>query len=101
MQNKKFNLKLNKKINSFNKTIKVDSDKSMSIRGFIIGSISQNISSITNVLESEDVLTSINTLKKLGVKIVKKKQKYLVYGKGLGSLHIKKMESWILVILEL
>ena len=63
MQNKKFNLKLNKKINSFNKTIKVDSDKSMSIRGFIIGSISQNISSITNVLESEDVLTSINTLK--------------------------------------
>ncbi len=91
MQNKKFNLKLNKKINSFNKTIKVDSDKSMSIRGFIIGSISQNISSITNVLESEDVLTSINTLKKLGVKIVKKKkQKYLVYGKGLGSLHIKK-----------
>lgn len=91
MQSKKFNLKLNKKINSFNKTIKVDSDKSMSIRGFIIGSICQNISSITNVLESEDVLTSINTLKKLGVKIIKKKkQKYLVYGKGLGSLQINK-----------
>ena len=86
MPSRKFNLVLGKKIKSFKKTIKVDPDKSISIRSFLIGSISQNISSNKNVLESEDVLSTINCLKKLGVKIIKKaKSNYLVYGKGLGS----------------
>ena len=86
MPSRKFNLVLEKKIKSFKKTIKVDPDKSISIRSFLIGSISQNISSNKNVLESEDVLSTINCLKKLGVKIIKKaKSNYLVYGKGLGS----------------
>ncbi len=91
MPTKSFDLNINTKIPSFNKTIEVDSDKSMSIRSFLIGSISQNISSTKNVLESEDVFSTINCLKKLGVKIVKKEKKsYLVYGKGLGSLFAKK-----------
>ena len=90
MSHKKFNLSVNKKINSYNKTIKVDSDKSISIRSFIIGSISENITTINNVLESEDVFASVNCLKKLGIKITKIKKKYLVYGKGLGSLQINK-----------
>ncbi|MDA9703254.1 3-phosphoshikimate 1-carboxyvinyltransferase [Candidatus Pelagibacter bacterium] len=86
MPSRKFNLVLGQKIKSFKKTIKVDPDKSISIRSFLIGSISQNISSNKNVLESEDVLSTINCLKKLGVKIIKKaKSNYLVYGKGLGS----------------
>jgi 3-phosphoshikimate 1-carboxyvinyltransferase len=42
-------------------------------------------------LESEDVLSTINCLKILGVKIVKKAPKsYLIYGNGLGSLNAKK-----------
>lgn len=91
MQHKKFNLSLNKKINPFNKVIKVDSDKSLSIRSFLISSISQNISYLDNVLESDDVFATIDSLKKLGTKIIRaKKQKYLVYGKGLGSFRIKK-----------
>ena len=91
MASKRFNLFLNNKISSFKKTITVDSDKSISIRGFIIGAISHNISSIKNVLESEDVLSAIKCLKKLGVKIVKQKSKnYLIYGKGLGSLSANK-----------
>ena len=49
---KKFNLSLNHKINNFNKIIDVDSDKSISIRSFLIGAISQNISQVKNVLES-------------------------------------------------
>ena len=69
MNVKKFNLSLNKKINSFNKDIEIDSDKSMSIRSFLLSAISQNVSTINNVLESEDVFASINSLKKLGVKI--------------------------------
>ena len=92
MPSRKFNLVLGKKIKSFKKTIKVDPDKSISIRSFLIGSISQNISSNKNILESEDVLSTINCLRKLGVKIKKKgKSNYLVYGKGLGSLDAKKI----------
>ena len=86
-----FSLIVNKRINPFNKTIVVDPDKSISIRSFLIGAISHNISKAKNVLESEDVLSTIKCLKKLGVKIVKKKSKnYLVYGKGLASLSAKK-----------
>ncbi len=91
MLSKSFNLKLNHKISSFNKIIKVDPDKSISIRSFLLGSISQNISYIKNALESDDVFSTINCLRKLGVKIKRIKSKnYLIYGKGLGSLRAKK-----------
>ena len=88
---KKFNLSLEHEIADFKKVIVVDPDKSISIRSFIIGAISHNISSVKNVLESHDVLSTIYCLKKLGVKIKKVKPKnYLIYGKGLGSLFAKK-----------
>ena len=91
MSTKSFNLIVNDKISSFKKIINVDSDKSISIRSFLIGSISQNISLVKNVLESEDVFSTIKCLKRLGVKIKKNRNnEYLVYGKGLGSLNIKK-----------
>ena len=91
MSSKSFNLIVNNKVSSFKKSIVVDSDKSISIRSFLIGAISHNISYARNVLESEDVLSTIKCLKKLGVKIKKKKSgSYLIYGKGLGSLTAKK-----------
>ena len=91
MKTKSFNLIINKKITSYEKTIAVDSDKSISIRSFLIGAISQDISTVKNILESEDVFSTINCLKKLGVKITKKNSKhYLIFGKGLGSLFVKK-----------
>ena len=91
MRLKRFNLKINKKIPPFKKAIKVDADKSISIRSFLIGAISQNISIARNILESHDVFSTINCLKKLGVKIKKlKSNNYLIYGKGLGSLYLKK-----------
>jgi 3-phosphoshikimate 1-carboxyvinyltransferase len=87
MQSKSFSLNISHKIKSYNKSIIVDSDKSLSIRSFLIGSISQNISLVKNVLESEDVISTIECLKKLGVKIEKIGTKsYKIYGKGLGSL---------------
>ena len=79
------------RIDSFNKTIEVDSDKSISIRAFLISSISQGISRIKNVLESEDVFSTIDCLKKLGIRKKKiGKKNYIIYGKGLGSLAAKK-----------
>ena len=91
MPTKSFSLFINKEIPPFKKSIKVDSDKSMSIRSFIIGAISQNISTVKNVLESDDIKSTINCLKKLGIKIKKKdKGYYLIFGKGLGSFVAKK-----------
>jgi 3-phosphoshikimate 1-carboxyvinyltransferase len=91
MFNRSFSINLFNQIKPYNKTIHVDSDKSISIRSFLIGAVSHNISEIKNVLESEDVYSCIKCLRKLGVIIKKVKPKhYLVYGKGLGSFHIKK-----------
>ena len=50
---KRFDLLINKKIPSYNKNIKVDADKSISIRSFLIGAISENLSTVNNVLESD------------------------------------------------
>ncbi len=91
MPTKSFSLKVNRSIKPYKKSITVDSDKSLSIRSFLIGSISQGFSEVKNVLESQDVFSTINSLKKLGVKIKRKKLKsYIIYGKGLGSLFAKK-----------
>ena len=87
---KSFSLNINHRIKPFTKSIKVDSDKSLSIRSFLIGSICQDISVAKNVLESEDVLSTINCLKKLGVQIRKKSKSYFIHGKGLGSFFAKK-----------
>ena len=94
MNSKKFNVFLNSKIGPFNKTIQVDADKSLSIRSFLIGSISEKISTTKNILESEDVKSTINVCKKLGVKIKKiKTGKYKIFGKGLGCFYAKKNTS--------
>ena len=52
MKTKSFDVELNKKIKNFKKTINVDSDKSLSIRSFLLGSISHNISELD--LESKN-----------------------------------------------
>ena len=91
MSLKSFNLILRDKIPTFDKKIIVDPDKSISIRSFLIGSISQNVSTVNNILESMDVKSTITACRKLGVKIYKIKSKsYKIFGKGLGSFFAKK-----------
>ena len=86
-----FSIENDFKIKPFKKLITVDSDKSLSIRSFLFGAISQGISKTSNTLESHDVYDTIKNLRKLGVKIKKISPKsYLIYGKGLGSLVAKK-----------
>ncbi len=88
---KSFTVSLSKKIKPYKKTIFVDPDKSLSIRSFLIGSVCEGISNVNNILESEDVKSTIQVCKKLGVKIKKiKKGNYQIYGKGLGSFFAKK-----------
>tara|TARA_Y100000590_G_scaffold469695_1_gene659134 strand:- start:137 stop:1480 length:1344 start_codon:yes stop_codon:yes gene_type:complete len=83
--NKKFSVIINNKIKKFNKTIRVESDKSISHRALLIASQCIGPSYLKGVLESEDVKNTINCLKKLGVKILKKNNRYIVFGNGLGS----------------
>ena len=82
---KKISVLINKKIKKFNKIISVESDKSISHRSLLIASQCIGPSNIIDILESEDVKNTIICLKKLGVKILKKNKKYVVYGNGLGS----------------
>ena len=87
---KKNSVLVNEKIKKFNKTIKIPGDKSCSIRALILASQCIGESKIFNLLESTDVLDCLKTLRTLGVKIVKKKNHYSVYGNGLNSFRIKK-----------
>jgi len=91
MPSKNFSVHTRSPIKNYNKKISVDSDKSISIRAFLLSSISEGVSKVSNVLESEDVGSTISCLRKLGVKIKKlKKQEYEIFGKGFGSFFCKK-----------
>ena len=65
---------INKKISPYTRTIKVSSDKSLSIRTVLLASQAVGISKISNLLESEDVLNTLKVIKKLGIKYIKKKK---------------------------
>ena len=95
--NRSFSVSINKKIDKFNKTIKVPSDKSLSIRALIIASQCIGVSKIKNLLESEDVLNCLKALRTLGVKIVKNNNIYSIYGNGLNSFKTKKKVTKIFV----
>ena len=91
MQKAQYSVVFKEKIKEFNKSIDVDSDKSLSIRSILFGAIAEGVSEVKNLLESDDVISTINFIKKLGVKLKKiKKGKYLIYGQGLGGLYPQK-----------
>ena len=72
---------ISKRISSIKGIIIVPGDKSISHRALILSSISIGTTKISGLLESEDVLATLNALKKLGVKIIKDKMNnYLVTG---------------------
>ena len=78
---------INRTIKKYNKKIKVDGDKSLSIRFALLASQAIGMSKAYNLLKSEDVVSTINCLKKLGVKIKwdKKNNFCLINGNGLNS----------------
>ena len=83
-------IKIKHKINNFNKKIKVSSDKSISIRSILLASQAVGISKISNLLESEDVLNTLKSIKKLGIKYIKSNNIYYIYGYGLNNFKNKK-----------
>lgn len=81
---------IHKKINKFNKTIKVDGDKSLSIRWLLLASQAEGKSKSKNLLRSEDILSTIECLKTLGVKIKFLKDICEINGVGLNGFKYKK-----------
>ena len=87
--NEKISILVKGKINKFNKSINIPGDKSLSIRALILASQCIGLSKVTNLLESEDVLNCLRSLKSLGVKITKSNNTYSIYGNGLSSFKTK------------
>jgi len=83
-------IKINCKINNFKNKIEVSGDKSISIRCVLLASQALGISKIYNLLESEDVLNALKSIKKLGIKYKKYKNFYQIHGLGLNGFNTNK-----------
>ena len=83
-------LLIQNKINSFNNSINVSGDKSLSIRWAIMSAQALGKSKAFNLLNSEDVNNALIAIKKLGIKVVKKKECCEIFGKGLNGFSFSK-----------
>jgi len=76
-------------IQSFNKIEKVSGsltlpgDKSISIRALIFSALADGESEITNLPKSDDIKSTINCLKQLGIQIKEEANRTKVYGRGI------------------
>tara|TARA_A100001388_G_C28766736_1_gene501189 strand:+ start:887 stop:2203 length:1317 start_codon:yes stop_codon:yes gene_type:complete len=77
-------------IKPFNKILEIEGDKSLSIRWALLASQAIGKSKSINILRSEDVLSTLSCLKKLGVKIKLSKDKCEINGLGLNGFKYKK-----------
>ena len=78
-------IKISNKIKPFNKKIIVDGDKSISIRWLLLASQANGKSKAYGILKSEDVLSTIKCLRKLGVKIKVNQEFCEVTGVGING----------------
>ncbi len=84
-------ISITKQINHFRKkSISVSGDKSLSIRFVLLYALSQGKCTAYDILKSEDVISAIKNIKKLGIKIIFRKSKCEVYGQGLFGFRYKK-----------
>ncbi len=77
-------------IKPFDKTIEIEGDKSLSIRWALLASQAKGKSKSYNLLKSEDVINTLECLKKLGIKINIKNNICEIFGKGLNNFNYKK-----------
>ena len=86
-------IKITNKIKPYKKKINVSSDKSISIRCILLASQAIGQSRIYNLLESDDVINTLNTIRKLGIKYKKLKNYYTINGYGIDGYETKKRIS--------
>ena len=61
-------IKISNTIKPFNKMLKIEGDKSLSIRWALLASQAKGKSRCLNLLKSEDVINTLKCIKKLGIK---------------------------------
>tara|TARA_B100000575_G_C23117346_1_gene646084 strand:- start:632 stop:1951 length:1320 start_codon:yes stop_codon:yes gene_type:complete len=81
---------IDKKINSFTKTITVSGDKSLSIRWVLFSSLATGVSKSKNLLISEDVIAALKAIKVLGIKYKIRGNECWIFGKGFSGYKYKK-----------
>tara|TARA_B100001057_G_scaffold275963_1_gene276228 strand:+ start:8931 stop:10259 length:1329 start_codon:yes stop_codon:yes gene_type:complete len=83
-------IKISNQIKPYNKSIKIEGDKSLSIRWALLASQARGKSTSSNLLKSEDVKDTLRCLKKLGVKIKQYKNTCEITSKGINSFKYPK-----------
>ena len=83
-------LLIKNKVKKFNKVIRVSGDKSLSIRWVLLASQAIGKSKGYNILMSEDVLAALDSMKKLGVKVIMKRNHCEIFGNGINGFKYKK-----------
>ena len=76
---------LSKRSSGLKGQINIPSDKSISHRALIMGSLAIGKTSISRLLESDDIFKTVNGLKALGVDIYKESDNWCVHGVGIGG----------------
>jgi len=82
-------LLIKKKIKQFNKQIRVSGDKSLSIRWVLLASQAIGRSKGYNLLMSEDVVAAIDSIKKLGIKVLVHRNYCEIFGNGINGFKYK------------
>lgn len=83
-------IQIKETIKSFKKKINIEGDKSLSIRWALLASQSNGKSTSFNLLRSEDVISTLNSLKKLGVKVKVLNNRCEIIGVGVNGFKYKK-----------
>ena len=93
LKSMKNSLKISNIIYPFKKTINIEGDKSISIRWALLASQASGKCTSHNLLGSEDVIGTLNCLKKLGIKVKNSKKSCQIFGRGLNGFDYNKMIS--------
>lgn len=72
--------------NNLRGVIKLPGDKSISHRAIMLGAIAQGKTEIKNLLEAEDLFSTISCFRRLGIKIEKTRGRWIIQGQGLKGL---------------
>jgi len=83
-------LRINKIIKPYNQKIVIEGDKSLSIRWVLLASQAVGKSKGYNLLMSEDVLATIDSIKRLGIKVKMYKDYCEIIGNGINGFKYKK-----------
>ena len=79
-------MKLKTNVNHLKGSIRVPGDKSISHRSIIFGSLAEGETKVYDILRGEDVLSTMQVFRDLGVKIEDKDGVVTIQGVGMGGL---------------